>query len=62
MGRRVFDAPIAFRTFVDFEHRRNSRWRGKLRALRGQPLEPYEMTFDGYWSIVGATPHRLGSA
>jgi len=60
--RHVFDPPRAFRVFVDPERRRNSRWRGKLAALRRLPPEPITLDFSaGYFSISCSAPARLGS-
>lgn len=61
-AKRVYDPPRAFRVFVDPDKARNSRWRWKLRAMRSQPPQPYEIDFSaGYYYVSIAEPARLGS-
>jgi hypothetical protein len=59
--RQTFHTARAFRAFVDPDKRRNSRWRGKLVALRRLPAEPYEVSWGEYWSIgFDGAPHVIG--
>jgi hypothetical protein len=60
-AKRVWKAPAGFRRFVDPKKRRNSRWRGMLRAFMSQPSEPYEMTATTYLHLSFRSVHKLGS-
>jgi hypothetical protein len=57
----VFSPRRVYRTFVDPEKRRNSRWRGMLTAFNRQPAEPYEFQASTFAHLSCDAPRRLGS-
>jgi hypothetical protein len=57
----VFCPESVFRIAVDPGKRRNSRWRGMLRAKLAEPLEPYEFQVSTYAHLSCDAPRRLGS-